>query len=352
MNQQTKYWNVDNIVDGLEDYPQVHEAADMLRQNELIAFPTETVYGLGGNGLVDDTVEKIYTAKGRPSDNPLILHIADRAQLDELVAEVTPMAEALMEAFWPGPLTIVFQKKPGVALRASAGLDTIAIRMPDHPLALALIQCAGLPIAAPSANLSGRPSPTTAQHVLEDLDGRIAGVLDGGPTGIGVESTVVDSTGDVPLILRPGGVTAEQIAEITGEVAIDPGLLSEGIAPKSPGMKYRHYAPKGEMWLVRGDSPEEIAARICGFAEEAAAEGKKVGILATEESLPSYKGGYTVVPCGTRSDQISVARRLYDVLRQFDQACVDTIFAETFPESGVGAAIMNRLAKAAGGRYL
>ncbi|MBN6187084.1 threonylcarbamoyl-AMP synthase [Aneurinibacillus sp. BA2021] len=352
MNQQTMYWNVDKIVDGLESYPHVDEAAALLRRNELVAFPTETVYGLGGNGLVDDTVEKIYTAKGRPSDNPLILHIADRAQLDELVTEVTPMAEALMAAFWPGPLTIVFRKKPGVALRASAGLDTIAVRMPDHPLALALIRSARLPIAAPSANLSGRPSPTTAQHVLEDLDGRIAGVLDGGPTGIGVESTVVDSTGDVPLILRPGGVTAEQIAEITGEVAVDPGMLGEGTAPRSPGMKYRHYAPKGDMWLVRGDSMEEMTARIRACAEDAAAEGKQVGILTTEEMRGSYPEEYTVIPCGERRDPISVARHLYDVLRQFDQAGVDTIFAETFPESGVGAAIMNRLAKAAGGRYL
>ncbi|WP_286883184.1 L-threonylcarbamoyladenylate synthase [Aneurinibacillus sp. UBA3580] len=352
MNQRTKYWNVDKIVDGLEDYPQVHEAAAIVRNNGLIAFPTETVYGLGGNGLVDETVEKIYTAKGRPSDNPLILHVADRVQLNELVAEIPLMAEALMEAFWPGPLTIVFPKKPGVAMRASAGLDTVAIRMPDHPLALALIRAAQLPIAAPSANLSGRPSPTTAQHVLEDLDGRIDGVLDGGPTGIGVESTVVDITGDVPMILRPGGVTAEQIVEITGEVAIDPGILGEEAAPKSPGMKYRHYAPKGEMWLVRGENPAQMTQRVRELARAAADEGKKVGILATEESVHSYDGGHTVVPCGERSDLISVARRLYDVLRQFDQAGVDVIFAETFPESGVGAAIMNRLAKAAGNRYL
>jgi L-threonylcarbamoyladenylate synthase len=352
MNQKTKYWNVDKIVDGLENYPQVQEAALLLRQNELVAFPTETVYGLGGNGLVDETVEKIYTAKGRPSDNPLILHIAERAQLDGLVTDISPLAEALMEAFWPGPLTLVFPKKPGVAERASAGLDTIAIRMPDHPIALALIREAQLPIAAPSANLSRRPSPTTVQHVLEDLDGRISGVLDGGPTGIGVESTVVDTTGDVPMILRPGGVTAEQIAEITGEVAIDPGVLGEGAAPKSPGMKYRHYAPNGEMWLVRGVDSSEMIERIRKFAQKAAEEGRKVGILATEESAYSYDSKYTVVPCGKRNELISVARRLYDVLRQFDQDGVDIIFSETFPESGVGAAIMNRLAKAAGGHYL
>lgn len=352
MNQQTKYWSVDNIVDGLEDYPQVQEAARLLQCNELIAFPTETVYGLGGNGLEDKTVEKIYTAKGRPSDNPLILHIANRAQLGELVSEVPPLGEVLMEAFWPGPLTLVFPKKPGVAMRASAGLDTVAIRMPDHPLALALIRAARLPIAAPSANVSGRPSPTTAQHVLEDLDGRIAGILDGGPTGIGVESTVVDITGDVPMILRPGGITAEQIAEIIGEVAIDPGILNEETAPKSPGMKYRHYAPQGQMWLVRGDTIAEMTKGIRNAARKAAEEGKKVGILATEETFREYDEEYTVVTCGERRDLISVARRLYDVLRQFDQASVDVIFAETFPEGGVGTAIMNRLTKAAGGHYL
>ncbi|MED0676812.1 L-threonylcarbamoyladenylate synthase [Aneurinibacillus thermoaerophilus] len=352
MKQETKYWNVDKFVDGLENYPQVREAALLLRQNELIAFPTETVYGLGGNGLVDKTVEKIYMAKGRPSDNPLILHIAERKQLGELVSEIPPLAEALMEAFWPGPLTIVFPKQLGVAMRASAGLNTIAIRMPDHPLALALIRASGLPIAAPSANLSGRPSPTTAQHVLEDLDGRIAGVLDGGSTGIGVESTVVDVTGDVPMILRPGGVTAEQIAEITGEVRMDPGILEEGVAPKSPGMKYRHYAPAGDMRLVKENSVEEMVRRIRKLAHEAQAQGKKVGILATAESKLCYGEDYVVIACGKRSDLISVARHLYDALRRFDQEGVDMIFSETFPESGVGAAIMNRLAKAAGGRYL
>jgi L-threonylcarbamoyladenylate synthase len=352
MKIQTKYWAVDNIVDGLDDYPQVHEAALFLQQNELVAFPTETVYGLGGNGLVDETVEKIYIAKGRPSDNPLILHIAERSQLEELVLDIPPLAEALMEAFWPGPLTLVFPKKPGIAMRASAGLDTVAIRMPDHPLALALIRVSGLPIAAPSANLSGRPSPTTARHVLEDLEGRIAGVLDGGPTGIGVESTVVDVTGEVPMILRPGGITAEQIAEITGEVAIDPGILGEGAVPKSPGMKYRHYAPEGEMWLIEGENDEEMIWRIREFAAKAAQEGKKVGILATEESANQYGQEYTVIPCGQRSDLISVARQLYDVLRRFDQEGVDIIFAETFPNSGVGVAIMNRLLKAAGGKCI
>ncbi|WP_096467601.1 L-threonylcarbamoyladenylate synthase [Aneurinibacillus soli] len=347
---QTKYWNVDNYVDDLIDCPQVREAALLLRANELIAFPTETVYGLGGNGLVDETVEKIYTAKGRPSDNPLILHIADRGQLVDIVEYVPPLAEALMEAFWPGPLTLVLPKKPGVAMRASAGLDTVAVRMPDHPVADALIRAAGVPVAAPSANVSGRPSPTTGRHVQEDLDGRIAGILDGGPTGIGVESTVVDTTGDVPLILRPGGITAEQIAEIIGEVAVDPGLLGDGsAAPRSPGMKYRHYAPEGEMWLV--EEPD-MRIRLVQAVERAKQEGRRVGVLTTEESTTAYPGADVVLACGQRADLISVARQLYDVLRRFDQEQVDVIFSETFPYTGVGAAVMNRLVKAAGGKYL
>ncbi|WCN39652.1 L-threonylcarbamoyladenylate synthase [Aneurinibacillus uraniidurans] len=346
---QTKYWHVDNFVDDLIDCPQVREAALLLRENELIAFPTETVYGLGGNGLVDETVEKIYTAKGRPSDNPLILHIADREQLVDIVEHVPPLADALMEAFWPGPLTLVLPKKPGVAMRASAGLDTVAVRMPDHPVADALIRAAGVPVAAPSANVSGRPSPTTGRHVQEDLDGRIAGILDGGPTGIGVESTVVDVTGDVPLILRPGGITAEQIAEIIGEVAVDPGLLGDGpAAPRSPGMKYRHYAPEGEMWLV--EEPD-MCMRIVKAVEQAKQEGMRVGVLATEESASAYPGADVVLACGQRADLISVARHLYDVLRRFDQEQVDVIFSETFPYTGVGAAVMNRLMKAAGGKY-
>ncbi|WP_047150773.1 L-threonylcarbamoyladenylate synthase [Aneurinibacillus tyrosinisolvens] len=356
MNQKTKYWHVDNTVDDWLAYPQaqqaVKEAAELLQRNELVAFPTETVYGLGGNGLVDKTVEKIYIAKGRPSDNPLILHIAEEEQLEQLAEEVPPLARALMEAFWPGPLTLVLPKKAGVAQRASAGLDTIAVRMPDHPLALALIRAAGLPIAAPSANLSGRPSPTTGRHVQEDLEGRIAGILDGGPTGIGVESTVVDVTGEVPLILRPGGITAEQIADITGEVAVDPGLTVEGAAPRSPGMKYRHYAPEGEMWLVTGANVEAMAEMIRRHADEARREGKKVGILATRESASFYNKNDIVLACGERASLISVAQHLYDVLRRFDEEKVDLIFAETFLENGVGAAVMNRLNKAAGGKRL
>jgi len=350
----TKHWVVEKYVENRGDYPQyqqaIQEAALFIRQNELVAFPTETVYGLGGNGLVDETVEKIYQAKGRPSDNPLILHIAHRDQLHDLVTHIPPMAEALMDAFWPGPLTLVLPKKPGVAMRASAGLDTVAVRMPDHPVALDLIQEAGVPIAAPSANRSGRPSPTTAQHVLQDLGGKIAGVLDGGPTGIGVESTVVDACGEVPVILRPGGITAEQIAEITGEVALDPGLISETVAPRSPGMKYRHYAPEGEMWLVEGETLADTIRAINDLIGKARAEGRKVGVLTTEENQQAYPQADLVLSCGKREELITVARNLYDVLRKMDDDHIDLILAETFPEQGVGQAIMNRLRKAAGGK--
>lgn len=351
MKTITKHWVVEKSVENTEQYPQaIKEAAQLIKENELVAFPTETVYGLGGNGLVDETVDKIYTAKGRPSDNPLILHISHKEQLKQLVSQIPPLAEALMEAFWPGPLTLVLPKQKGVAMRASAGLDTIAVRMPDHPIALDFIKEAGVPIAAPSANRSGRPSPTTAQHVLQDLDGRIAGVLDGGPTGIGVESTVVDACGEVPIILRPGGITAEQIAQITGEVALDPGLTQEGIAPRSPGMKYRHYAPEGEMWLVEGKDLQETVQTINRLIEEGIQDGKKVGVLTTAEGKSAYPKAHRVFPCGTRTDLITVARHLYDALRTFDDEGIDFILAETFPEQGVGQAVMNRLRKAAGGK--
>ncbi|MEH6956774.1 L-threonylcarbamoyladenylate synthase, partial [Neobacillus drentensis] len=249
----TKVWKVDKSVDNLESNPQVVDAANFLRDNEVVALPTETVYGLGGNAESDVAVAKIFAAKGRPSDNPLIIHIADKKQLSTFVAEVPDKAEVLMEAFWPGPLTIIFKKKEGVlAESATAGLATIAVRMPDHPVALALLKCCGLPIAAPSANSSGKPSPTNAQHVLDDLNGKIAGVIDGGATGIGVESTVIDCTEAIPVILRPGGVTKEQLKAVIGEVRVDAALTDEAARPKAPGMKYQHYAPNAPLYMVSG----------------------------------------------------------------------------------------------------
>ncbi|HET7577919.1 MAG TPA: L-threonylcarbamoyladenylate synthase [Bacillales bacterium] len=322
------------------------EAAQKLRENQVVAFPTETVYGLGANALSDEAVGKIFAAKGRPADNPLIVHIADFPQLKSLVSDIPEPAQKLMDAYWPGPLTLILPKGQAVADKVTAGLSTVAVRMPDHPVALALIQQAGLPIAAPSANRSGRPSPTTAEHVRSDLAGRIAGIVDGGETGIGVESTVVDCSGETVSILRPGGITRADIEAAVGEIAEVPVLSDSKEAPKSPGMKYRHYAPKAKLSLVDGSS-----AFLQSLVDNNREKGVKVGVLTTEEHENDYQAD-VVLSCGRRSDLRTVARGLYAVLRAFDEKEVEVIFAETFPEDGVGEAVMNRLKKSAGGRIL
>ncbi|MCT2344342.1 L-threonylcarbamoyladenylate synthase [Bacillales bacterium AN1005] len=339
---KTNLWSVDKYVDIDSSYPQIKQAADLLNKNEVIAFPTETVYGLGGNAKNDEAIAKIFAAKGRPSDNPLIIHIAKKEQLAELVKEVPEKAEQLMEAFWPGALTIIFQLKEGaLSKQATAGLNTVGIRMPDHPVALKLLELANLPIAAPSANTSGKPSPTTALHVKEDLDSVIAGIVDGGPTGVGVESTVIDCTDSVPVILRPGGVSHEDIEKVIGEVMLDKALVNKDSAPKSPGMKYTHYAPNAPLYLVQ--APKE---RIQELVAEERRNGKKAGVLTTEENQEYYQADYIFV-CGKRADLSTVAANLYDGLRSFNHSDVDIIFAEVFPYEGVGHAIMNRLMKAA-----
>lgn len=340
---ETNYWKVDKSVNNLATYPQIVEAAKLLRQNEVVAFPTETVYGLGGNAENDEAVEKIFQAKGRPSDNPLIIHIARKNQLTDFVESIPDKAAALMERFWPGPLTIIFQKKQGaLSEKATAGLETVAVRIPDHPVALAVLEGCGLPIAAPSANRSGKPSPTTGGHVLTDLEGRISGIVDGGPTGVGVESTVIDCTEAVPVILRPGGVTREQIEAVVGHVELDAALTDQASAPKSPGMKYQHYAPNAPLFLVNGSK---------GFFDrliaERQAEGLRVGVLTTEEQVGSYDADI-VLACGSREQLGTVASNLYHTLRAFNDEGVDIIFSEMFPYEGVGQAIMNRLEKAAG----
>ncbi|PFK46606.1 threonylcarbamoyl-AMP synthase [Bacillus cereus] len=338
----TNMWVVDNVVEIKKDYPQLQEAARLLRENEAIAFPTETVYGLGANAMNDEAIAKIFEAKGRPSDNPLIVHIGARSQLGEIVREITPVAEELMKHFWPGPLTIILPKKDGISEKVTAGLDTVGVRMPDHPVALALIEAANVPVAAPSANRSGRPSPTLAHHVYEDLNGKIAGIVDGGATGVGVESTVVDCTSEVPTILRPGGITKEQLEEVIGTVSLDPALKDEKEKPKAPGMKYTHYAPKAPLSIVEGS--RDFIQQLVDKKKE---EGYTVGVLTTEEYQHVYKAD-VVLSCGVRSDLTSVATKLYDVLRTFDASEVDVIFSESFPNEGIGNAIMNRLTKAAG----
>jgi L-threonylcarbamoyladenylate synthase len=343
----TKVWKVDKYVDNLENNPQVVDAANFLRDNEVVALPTETVYGLGGNAKSEVAVAKIFAAKGRPSDNPLIIHIAEKKQLRTFVAEVPDKAELLMEAFWPGPLTIIFKKKEGVlAESATAGLSTVAVRMPDHPVALALLKSCGLPIAAPSANSSGKPSPTNAQHVLDDLNGKIAGVIDGGATGIGVESTVIDCTEAIPVILRPGGVTKEQLETVLGEVRVDAALTDEAARPKAPGMKYQHYAPNAPLFMVSGTT--KFLQRL---VEEKRMEGLRVGVLTTKEHADVFAAD-VVLACGTRAELETVASALYDTLRRFNQEKVDVIYSEVFPNEGVGNAIMNRLQKAAGNKLI
>lgn len=345
---KTVQWFVDNDVDIFLSNPQLNEAVKLLQQNEVVAFPTETVYGLGANAKSDLAVAKIFEAKGRPSDNPLIVHIAEVSQLDGLVVDIPEKANRLIDHFWPGPLTIILNKKPDVlSEKVTAGMNTVAIRMPNHPVALEIIRTANLPIAAPSANRSGRPSPTMAKHVLEDLDGRIAGVVNGGETGVGVESTVIDCTQEIPMILRPGGVSKEDIENVVGEVFVDPALDKDTQdRPKSPGMKYTHYAPDAPVYLVDGTT-----SYIQDLVKEKQKEGLKVGVIATEETKKDYQAD-VVTACGSRRDLETVAHTLYETLRAFNNENVDIIFSEVFPLEGIGLAIMNRLEKAAGHRWI
>ncbi len=340
---KTTLWTVEDLDNLSTSYPHIIEAASMLKENEVVAFPTETVYGLGANAFSDEAVRKIFEAKGRPSDNPLIVHISSQEQLHEFVEDIPEYALPLINEFWPGPLTLVLRKK-GQQLSniVTAGLDTVAVRMPDHPIALALIKEANVPVAAPSANRSGKPSPTKASHVYHDLQGLISGIIDGGSTGVGVESTVVDCTATIPTILRPGGITKEQIESVVGEVGVDQALVEEGHTPKSPGMKYTHYAPNAPVIVVNG-SHEFIQQLINEYEKE----GKKVGLLTTEEAKDDFRAT-KVLACGSRSNLQTVAAQLYDVLRLFDQEDVDLILSESFPQAGVGVAVMNRLLKAAG----
>ena len=325
------------------------EAARILREGGLVAFPTETVYGLGGNALDEHASEKIYAAKGRPSDNPLIAHISCMEELPALVREVPEAGRRLAEAYWPGPLTMIFRKKDEVPYETTGGLETVAVRMPSDPVASRLIRLAGVPVAAPSANTSGRPSPTRAEHVIEDLNGKIDMIIDGGQVGIGVESTIVDVSGETPVLLRPGAVTMEMLEAVLGRVDIDPaitGPVSADIKPKAPGMKYRHYAPKAEMVLVEGEM-EQMVRYINQETKKAQKEGKTVGIICTEESRNLYPEGILEV-IGSREHEETVAHNLFAVLREFDNRKVDCIFSESFSRDQLGQAIMNRLCKAAG----
>jgi L-threonylcarbamoyladenylate synthase len=334
----------------------ISEASEILRKGGLVAFPTETVYGLGGDAKDKEASRKIYAAKGRPSDNPLIVHIARFSQLQEISKDLPENAKKLADAFWPGPLTMVVNKNEVIPYETTGGLDTVAVRMPNNPIALALIEESGCMIAAPSANTSGRPSPTKASHVYEDLSGKIDAILDGGAVDIGLESTIVDLTEDVVTILRPGYINMEMLKEVVGEVRIDPGIVyndkgtTSGAKPKAPGMRYKHYAPKGDLTIISGDE-DKVVAKINELTKQAIEAGSKVGIIATSETADRYSDGQILV-IGDRSDEGSIAHNLYDILRKFDELGVDLIYSESFATPKMGQAIMNRLLKAAGQKTL
>lgn len=323
-------------------------AGEVLKKGGLVAFPTETVYGLGADALDEQASAKIYGAKGRPSDNPLIVHIADWDAVYRIAKEIPEAAKKLADRFWPGPLTMVLKKSEAVPFTTTGGLSTVAVRMPDHVIARELIRAGGGYIAAPSANTSGRPSPTKAQHVAEDMDGVIDMIIDGGAVSIGLESTIVDLTEEVPTILRPGYITQEMLAETVGHVEMDKGLTSEdaSVRPKAPGMKYRHYAPKAELIIVEGDM-EQVRTRINELVKAAQCKGQKVGIIAADETLQGYQADY-VTTIGSRRDELTIAQHLYDILRTFDSMDIDVIYSESFDTPHMGQAIMNRLIKAAG----
>ncbi|MDD4752557.1 MAG: L-threonylcarbamoyladenylate synthase [Desulfitobacteriaceae bacterium] len=335
------------------DRDMLKRAAQLLRQGEVVAFPTETVYGLGANALEGSAVKKIFIAKGRPSDNPLIVHISSLNQLPPLVKEIPQAARALMKKYWPGPLTLIFPKSEIIPPEITAGLETVAIRMPEHPVAQALIEYAGVPVAAPSANISGKPSPTSGQHVWQDMQGKVAMVLDSGETRVGVESTVLDITRKPPMILRPGGITYEDLQETLGQVELDQGTGKMKV-PRSPGMKYTHYSPAADVFVVtRG--PQSFPGKFEKAYRSLSGEGKKVAVLISEETAQQM--GDRIHPhyrevLGSRHDLREVAHRLFSAFRNADHQGADIILIEEFSEEGMGAAVMNRMIKAAGNKVI
>ncbi len=352
MNTIIKKTDISNI-----DMSVIDLAAQILKDGGLVAFPTETVYGLGADGLNENAAAKIYAAKGRPSDNPLILHIADEKELERLVKNVPDVAKKLMDAFWPGPLTLIFEKSDTVPKGTTGGLSTVAVRMPEHPVARKLIQASQISIAAPSANISGKPSPTSGQHVIDDMNGKVDMIIDGGEVGIGLESTIVDVTCTPPMILRPGFITKEMLEDETGEVAVDRAVLEKpdkDLKPKAPGMKYRHYAPAADFVIFSGKKENVINAIVHNTICSVEA-GEKVGIIATDENIgiirnktSHIKDKVIIVSIGTEKDMETIAGNLYKVLRNFDKTDVGQIYGETFANKNLGQAVMNRMCKAAG----
>lgn len=346
---ETELLNIEKVSPE-EKAAALKKAGEIIREGGLVAFPTETVYGLGADALNAEASAKIYAAKGRPSDNPLIVHIHDVDQVYEIASEVPEAAKKVMEKFWPGPLTVILNKKSCVPDGTTGGLKTVAIRMPSHPLARDFIRESGRMIAAPSANTSGRPSPTLASHVYEDMQGRIPLILDGGAVGIGIESTIIDMSTDTPTILRPGYITKDMLEEVLPKVNIDPAVtgrtMKKNVVAKAPGMKYRHYAPKADLTIIEGPL-EKVVKEINKRAKEKSEAGYKVGVIGTEETVADYKSG-DVKCIGTRADESTIAANLFRILREFDDDQVDYIYSESFDTAGIGSAIMNRLLKAAG----
>lgn len=335
--------------EGTLDIKGIKRGAKIINQGGLVVFPTETVYGLGANALDEEAVKKIFIAKGRPQDNPLIVHVNKKEDIGRLAENISQVAKEIIENFFPGPITIILNKASCIPNVTSAGLDTIGIRMPNNNIALELIENAGVPIAAPSANISGRPSPTDVKRCVEDLNGRVECIIGGNNSIVGVESTIVDCTVDPPCILRPGKVTLEDLREINEAIYIDPAIMkkpSESLIPKAPGMKYRHYAPNAQVKIIKGNLDKTIA-KINEMLLNYIDEGKTVGILATDETKESYKGNI-ILSLGSRANLDMIAQNLFEALRALDDQKVDIILSEAFNETGVGVAIMNRLNKSAG----
>ncbi|RVU54681.1 L-threonylcarbamoyladenylate synthase [Anaerosphaera multitolerans] len=346
MNTEIIKIDVDNIEDD-----KIKRISKAFKEGKLVVFPTETVYGLGANGYDKEACKSIFKAKGRPQDNPLILHIAEIAQVEELVSEIPDSAKDLMEMFWPGPLTLILKKSEKVSEVVTAGLDTVAIRMPSHKVARAILKDCMLPIAAPSANISGKPSTTSFNRVLEDLGSKVDIVVDGGRSDVGIESTVVDLTVNPPMILRPGKVTKEDIEVLIPGIEVDPGIIdsSSEVIPKSPGQKYRHYAPRAEAQCFVGDL-DKVVKEINKRAEENS--HLKIAVLATEETVNDYKNVDLLLNLGSRENMEEIAGNLFEMLRRCDDEKVDLIYIEGFEVRGIGASVMNRIVKACGGKII
>ncbi|MDF2505267.1 L-threonylcarbamoyladenylate synthase [Clostridium sp.] len=344
MNTKVKVLDSNNL-----DKDILAEVGQVIKDKGLVAFPTETVYGLGANALEEEAVIKIFLAKGRPQDNPLIVHIADLNEIEPLVKNIPEVAKKLMEKFWPGPMTLILEKTSLIPAVTSAGLESIGIRMPKSIIARAIIKAAGVPIAAPSANISGRPSPTDIERCVEDLNGKIEYIVGGEVSEVGLESTIIDCTVIPPCILRPGGITLEMLKEIDEDIYIDEAIMKKpekNFKPKAPGMKYRHYAPKAPVKIVNGELQKTVA-KINEMVQNYRDEGKKVGIMATDETKEKYED-VMVISLGSRDNLNSIGKNLFETLRTFDDNDVDVILSEAFEEKGFGIAIMNRLKKSAG----